>query len=45
MINTVRGLMLNNLAVPKWLAFEYKVIEGRHESMPVLPQSRADKIG
>jgi len=44
LINTVRGLMLNNLAVPKWLAFEYNAIESRHESMPVLPQSRADKI-
>jgi hypothetical protein len=37
-INVVRGLRLNNLRVPKWLALEYNAIETRHVSMPVVPQ-------
>lgn len=37
-INVVRGLRLNNLRVPKWLALEYNAIEMRHISMPVVPQ-------
>ena len=43
-INVVRGLRLNNLRVPKWIALEYNAIEGRHEAMPVVPQSRMDKL-
>lgn len=43
-INVVRGLRLNNLRVPKWIALEYNAIESRHETMPVVPQSRMDKL-
>ena len=43
-INVVRGLRLNNLRVPKWIALEYNAIEKRHVSMPVVPQSRMDKL-
>ena len=39
-INVVRGLRLNNLRVPKWIALEYNAIEERHVSMPVVPQVR-----
>ena len=39
-INVVRGLRLNNLRVPKWIALEYNAIEERHISMPVVPQVR-----
>jgi hypothetical protein len=43
-ISVVRSLRLNNLKIPKWIALEYNAIENRHPSMPVVPQSRMDKI-
>jgi very-short-patch-repair endonuclease len=43
-ISTVRGLRLNGLLVPKWLAEEYIPIEQGHVAKPVVPQSRADKL-
>mmetsp|Transcript_9646 Transcript_9646/g.9440 ORF Transcript_9646/g.9440 Transcript_9646/m.9440 type:complete len:893 (-) Transcript_9646:375-3053(-) len=43
-IAVVRSLRLNNLKIPKWIALEYNAIENRHPSMPIVPQSRMDKI-
>ena len=43
-IKVVRGLRLNRLQVPKWLALEYFDIEEKHIKDPVIPQSRTEKV-
>jgi very-short-patch-repair endonuclease len=43
-IDAVRGLRMNYLQVPRWLAIEYNAIEERHADSPVLSQSRSDKL-
>lgn len=45
-IPVMRGLSMNGLPAPEWLATEYRAIEVAHPDMlkPILPQSRMDKL-
>ena len=45
-VQVVRGLSLNNLEAPSWLAKEYRKIEEEHTTLarPVITQSRTDKL-
>merc|ERR1711968_184798 len=42
-VTAVRGLKLNALAVPQWLAEKYLDVEEMHSKKPVVMQSRSDK--
>ena len=43
-VTAVRGLKLNALAVPQWLAEKYLDVEEMHMKRPVVMQSRSDKL-
>ena len=43
-MTAVRGLKLNALAVPQWLAEKYLDVEEMHAKKPVVMQSRSDKL-